>query len=43
MSQSTSHNVPRYILHVQAHSELLTQLVELDRNCHIHSAESCPT
>ena len=42
MSQSTSHNVPRYILHVQAHSELLTQLIELDRNCHIHNAESCP-
>ncbi|MGB4812731.1 MAG: hypothetical protein WBP13_09690 [Methylophilaceae bacterium] len=34
MSQSTERNVPRYILHVQAHSELLTQLVELDRNCH---------
>ena len=42
MSQSTAHNVPRYILHVQAHSELLTQLVELDRNCHIHNAELCP-
>ena len=41
MSQSTSHNVPRYILHVQAHSELLTQLIEMDRNCHIHGTESC--
>lgn len=39
MSQSTDHNVPRYILHVQAHSELLTQLIELDRNCHIHNSE----
>ncbi len=38
MSQSTERNVPRYILHVQAHSELLTQLVELDRNCHLHQA-----
>lgn len=36
MSQSTDHNVPRYIFHVQAHSELLTQLIELDRNCHLH-------
>ncbi len=36
MSQSTERNVPRYILHVQAHSELLTQLVELDRSCHLH-------
>ncbi|HQR50171.1 MAG TPA: hypothetical protein PKW44_00870 [Methylophilaceae bacterium] len=40
MSQSTDRNVPRYILHVQAHSELLTQLVELDRNCHIHNSDS---
>jgi len=39
MSQSTDHNVPRYILHVQAHSELLTQLIEMDRNCHIHNSE----
>jgi hypothetical protein len=39
MSQSTERNVPRYILHVQAHSELMTQLVELDRNCHIHNRE----
>jgi hypothetical protein len=37
MSQSIDHNVPRYILHVQAHSELLTQLIEMDRNCHIHN------
>ncbi|GBG16037.1 4-alpha-glucanotransferase [Novimethylophilus kurashikiensis] len=37
MSQSTAQNIPRYILHVQAHSELITQLVELDRNCHIHN------
>ncbi len=38
MSQSTERNVPRYILHVQAHSELLTQLVELERSCHLHHA-----
>jgi len=39
MSQSTAHHVPRYILHVQAHSELLTQLIELDRHCHIHNTD----
>ncbi len=39
MSQSTSQNNPRYILHVQGHSELLTQLIELDRNCMIHNVE----
>ncbi len=39
MSQSTERNVPRYILHVQAHSELLTQLVEMDRSCHLHHAD----
>lgn len=36
MSQSTARNVPRYILHVQSHSELMTQLIELDRNCHFN-------
>jgi hypothetical protein len=40
MSQSTDRNVPRYIFHIQAHSELLTQLIELDRNCHIHNTDS---
>jgi len=40
MSQSTANNVPRYILHVQAHSELLKQLIELDRNCCIHDIGS---
>ncbi len=40
MSQSTDRNVPRYIFHVQAHSELLTQLVELDRNCHIVNSDA---
>jgi hypothetical protein len=39
MSQSTERNVPRYIFHIQAHSELLTQLIELDRHCHIHNAD----
>ncbi len=38
MSQSTDRNVPRYIFHIQAHSELLTQLVELDRKCQIHNS-----
>jgi phosphate/sulfate permease len=33
MSQSTERNVPRYIFHVQSHSELLPQLVEMERNC----------
>lgn len=37
MSQSTERNVPRYILHVQAHSELMIQLVEMDRHCHLHN------
>jgi hypothetical protein len=40
MSQSTERNIPRYILHVQAHSELITQLVELDRSCHIYNFEA---
>ena len=40
MSQSTDYNEPRYILHVQSHSELLTQLIELERNCHIHNSEN---
>lgn len=33
MAQSTERNVPRYIFHIQAHSELLPHLVELERNC----------
>jgi hypothetical protein len=33
MAQSTERNVPRYIFHVQKHSELLTHLVELERSC----------
>lgn len=33
MAQSTERDVPRYIFHVQAHSELLPHLVELERNC----------
>ena len=35
MAQSTERNIPRYIFHVQAHSELLPHLVELERNCRI--------
>lgn len=40
MSQSTERNVPRYILHVQGHSELLTRLVELERHCQINHGEA---
>ncbi len=32
MAQSTERDVPRYIFHVQAHSELLPHFVELERN-----------
>ncbi|MFN3398022.1 MAG: hypothetical protein ACK4ZS_05735 [Sulfurimicrobium sp.] len=32
MAQSTERNVPRYVFHVQAHSELLPLFVELERN-----------
>ncbi|MDD5179849.1 MAG: hypothetical protein PHT15_01140 [Gallionellaceae bacterium] len=35
MAQSTERNIPRYIFHIQAHSELLSHLVELDRNCRV--------
>lgn len=31
MARQTGHDVPRYIFHVQQHSELVMQLVELDR------------
>lgn len=37
MAQSTERNVPRYIFHVQTHSELLPHLVELERNCRMRS------
>jgi hypothetical protein len=33
MAQSTERDVPRYIFHVQKHSELLSHLVELERSC----------
>jgi hypothetical protein len=33
MAQSTERDVPRYIFHVQKHSELLPHLVELQRGC----------
>ena len=33
MAQSTTQDVPRYIFHVQKHSELLPHLVELGRAC----------
>lgn len=33
MAQSTERDVPRYIFHVQKHSELLSHLVELERGC----------
>ncbi len=38
MSQSTERDVPRYILHVQPHSELLSQLIELERRYRAHHA-----
>ena len=31
MSRATGRQVPRYIFHVQRHSDLVTQLVELER------------
>lgn len=37
MSQSAERNVPRYIFHIQAHSELLPHLVEMERNCRMHA------
>lgn len=37
MAQSTERNVPRYIFHVQAHSELLPHLVEMERSCRMHA------
>ncbi|BAZ93662.1 guanosine polyphosphate pyrophosphohydrolases/synthetases [Thiohalobacter thiocyanaticus] len=33
MAQSTQRDVPRYIFHVQKHSELLPHLMELERGC----------
>lgn len=39
MAQSSEHNIPRYIFHIQAHSELLPHLVELERNCHIRGLQ----
>lgn len=33
MAQSTERDVPRFIFHVQKHSELLPHLVELERGC----------
>ncbi len=32
MAQSVERNVPRYVLHVQAHSKLIAHLVEMERN-----------
>lgn len=32
MARSVERNVPRYVLHVQAHSELIAHLVEMERN-----------
>ncbi|HEU0186299.1 MAG TPA: hypothetical protein VFR06_00240 [Gallionellaceae bacterium] len=33
MAQTTERDVPRFIFHVQRHSDLLPHLVELERNC----------
>lgn len=38
MSQSTAHDIPRYILHVQPHSELLTQLIDLERRHRVYQS-----
>jgi len=32
MARTAERNVPRYIFHIQGHSELVTRLVELERN-----------
>lgn len=32
MARTTAHDLPRYIFHVQAHSELIPRLIELERN-----------
>jgi hypothetical protein len=32
MAQSTERSVPRYLFHVQSHSELITRLGELERS-----------
>lgn len=37
MAQSTERKVPRYIFHIQTHSELLPHLVEMERNCRMHA------
>jgi hypothetical protein len=39
MAQTTAHDVPRFIFHVQRNSELLPHLVELERSCvRVHPA-----
>jgi hypothetical protein len=35
MARSTTHDVPRYLFHVQSHSELVTRLGELERSYRI--------
>jgi hypothetical protein len=32
MSRTTGRDIPRYILHIQGHSELIARLVELERS-----------
>ncbi len=39
MAQSTERNLPRYIFHVQPHSELLAHLVELERSLQARPGE----
>jgi hypothetical protein len=31
MARTSGRNVPRYVFHVQEHSELITRIVELER------------
>lgn len=40
MAQSTERDVPRYIFHLQKHSELLSHLVELERSCIVNENEA---
>jgi hypothetical protein len=37
MSRTTGHDIPRYIFHIQGHSELVTRFVELVRGYRLHT------
>jgi hypothetical protein len=40
MAQTVGRNVPRYIFHIQGHSELVSRLVELERQYRLHTQKS---